>query len=101
MPKDAEYYCKDCCIYFKVKPHIHKNLKKFNKKAIHPRCGNDNTNKVGEVEQKRHNNLNDPPSTAQLEYIKGLGGNPNTPKTKSEAGAYISALKKVKQQNRQ
>ena len=45
---------------------------------------------------EKQNWLNDPVTDAQRQYIKNLGGDENTPKTKGEADEMIKKLKKEK-----
>ena len=95
-----EFNCDRCDKHFKVKPHVALTLTRFGKEAFCPFCGkNDKTNKIGQVRSKLRKpvgSISDPPSDGQLSYIKSLGGNPGTVKTKGDAGVYIAALKKLK-----
>jgi len=99
--KDTKYYCKKCNIFFPVRGLVAKQLIIFNKKAFCTRCNSDehtSKNKTASTPQHRAvpSSLTDPPSKAQIEYIKSLGGMPSKPKTKGDAGAYITKLKKLR-----
>lgn len=91
------YSCNKCKKTFPVKPYVAKTLMQYDKDAFCPFCGSDqHTNKVGMIRKKRRvaGSLADPISAGQISYIKSLGGNPDSVKTKGDAGAYIAALKK-------
>ena len=99
--KDTKYHCSKCNIFFPVRGIVAKELEKFNKKAFCPSCNSDkHTGRYKRTSEPQHretqSSLNDPPSKAQIEYIKSLGGMPSKATTKGEAGAYITKLKKLR-----
>jgi len=97
-PRDTRYYCNKCSQFFPVRGLVVKQLEQFNKKAFCPRCdSNEHTSRYKKDNNPQHGttSANDPPSPAQLEYIKSLGGIPSKVKTKAEAGAMITKLKKL------
>jgi len=97
-PRDTKYYCNKCKKHFPVRGIVVKQLETFNKKAFCPRCNSDeHTSRYNEVkgQSNRQSTLNDPPTNSQLNYISSLGGT-QRPKTKAEAGAMITKLKKLK-----
>jgi len=103
MGKDVMYHCSKCSRTFPVKCFVSKELVRFGKKAFCPGCGLDQyTNKWGDhvTKTKKTTSLDSPATQSQLEYIKGLGGDPTIIKTKRQAGEYIGQLKKEQERIR-
>jgi len=94
--KDVLYYCRRCNKDFNVAGFIAKELIMFNKKAFCPECNKDDVTQRFGAPDKPKGSLDDPPSKEQLDYVKGLGGNPRNIKTKGEVGEIINQLKKEK-----
>lgn len=96
--KNVMYHCSKCGFTFPVKRYIAQDMIKLGKKAFCPRCNLDKfTNRDGDhivKTRKIVTSMSSPPSESQNAYIKGLGGDPNTVKTKREAGELIGKLKK-------
>lgn len=95
-PRDRKYYCSKCNEFFPVRGMVIKRLEQDNKKAFCTRCNSDKqTSKYKPEANKVSHTSNDAPSDAQLNYISSLGGT-QKPKTKAEAGAMITKLKKLR-----
>ena len=98
---DPVYHCMDCKTNFPVRAFIARDLKKTGSKAHCPRCRSTNTgnartmNRDNPTARSFPSSDSDPPTAAQLSYIRGLGGNPGKISTKKEAGEYIGRLKKL------
>lgn len=89
---NVSYYCFKCKKWFQIKKYVAKEIEKYDKKAFCTRCGHNNTNQNKKIITK--GSLSDPPSMAQIQYIRGLGGNPNLVSNKREVNEYINKLKK-------
>ena len=95
--RDAKYYCSKCNKHFPVRGLVIGQLERFSKKAFCPRCLSDkHTSRYKPEPYKPSGNNSDAPTDAQLNYISSLGGT-QKPKTRAEAGAMITKLKKLKE----
>jgi len=100
---DPRYHCGDCKQAFTVRAFVAREAEKTGRLIICPLCGQKtpHTARVGKIIRETSRPLQSstmdlPPTQPQLEYIKGLGGNPGTVKNRREAGELISRLKKLK-----
>lgn len=100
---DPVYHYMDCNGNFPVRAFIDRDMKKTNRKAHCPHCNSLNTgnartmNRQPATAKSFPSSDQDPPTAAQLSYIRGLGGDTSKIKTKGEAGEYIGRLKKLKE----
>jgi hypothetical protein len=94
---DPKFHCDDCQKVFPVRSFIVRDAGRTGRKIACPGCHSTNTGRVGSVIRKPYEDTSTPPSEAQLNYIRALGGDTRGVKTKKDAGEYISRLKKLKE----
>lgn len=83
------YKCNSCKHCFKITEVTAIQLIKLHGVPECTKCGSKVVSKCLKKEYLKYSGQ----SKKQLEFIKGLGGNPDKAKSKAEAGAYINALK--------
>jgi len=99
MGLDQKHRCLDCSHVFLVRGFIDADLRRFGKTAQCPRCESWRTGNARTISLQKpmtQGRMLEPPSDAQLGYIKALGGDPGTVRNKGEASEVIARLKKEK-----